>query len=125
MINKLQLLLFTAILMCSKLLVAQVGSPSACSDPLVQQAVSQLEASLQSPEGELYQFANENQLKGTFVFDISIRKKGEVSTVFVVSSENATIPMQNLLKDRIKTFKFKLDIPKKTTYKFRYTFMFT
>ncbi|MBK7172325.1 MAG: hypothetical protein IPH84_03625 [Bacteroidales bacterium] len=125
MLNKLKLFLFAMVVVFSNLVLAQEGTPVACSDPLVQQAVSQLETSLKSPEGELYQFAVENNLKGTFVFDISIRKKGEVATVFVVSSENASIPMQNLLKDRIKTFKFKLVIPKKTTYKFRYTFMFT
>ena len=80
-------------------------------DPIVKQAIAQLNFALQPPEGDIYKFASENTITGTFTFDITIRKKGETATVFVISSENASIHMQIQLKDYLNAFRYDLTVP--------------
>lgn len=97
---------------------------SSSEEPFVKQAVTELNAAVTGPEGSLYKFAAEQQLHGTFTFDITIRGKGEVATVMVVSGSGGTLKMQNLLKDRLKVFRFSFKMPKGNFYKFQYTFQF-
>jgi hypothetical protein len=108
----------------SKYLIAQSTELVSGRDNLVSQAVSQLNTAMLPPDGELYTFASENKITGSFTFDLTFRKKGEMATVFVVSSENASIHMQNQLKDHLKAFRFDLTVPKGESRKFRHTFKF-
>jgi len=108
----------------SKYLIAQSTELVSDRDNLVSQAVSQLNTAMLPPDGELYTFASENKITGSYTFDLTFRKKGEMATVFVVSSENASIHMQNQLKDHLKAFRFDLTVPKGESRKFRHTFKF-
>ncbi len=91
---------------------------------IIETATKELDSAMQSPEGSLYLFQLEKGLKGEYVFDITIREKGEVSSVFVVGNNGGTISQQNMLKDKIKNFKFNFKMPKGKLYKFRYIFKF-
>ena len=93
--------------------------------PFVQNAISELDFAMLPPKGSLYLFSLDNKLKGSFTFDLTIRGKGEMATVFVVSNEAGTLKMQNMLKDRLKSFRFNFKIPKGKSYKFQYTLKFT
>ena len=108
----------------SKYLIAQSTELVSGRDNLVSQAVSHLNTAMLPPDGELYTFASENKITGSYTFDLTFRKKGEMATVFVVSSENASIHMQNQLKDHLKAFRFDLTVPKGESRKFRHTFKF-
>lgn len=108
----------------SKYLTAQSTELVSAHDKLVSQAISQLNSAMLPPKGELYIFATENKISGSFTFDLTIRKKGEMATVYVVSSENASILMQNQLKDYLKAFRFDLTVPKGESRKFRHSFKF-
>jgi hypothetical protein len=105
-------------------LFAQEAGISPAPNPWVRQAEQQLQSALKPPKGALYLFGVEHHIIGTYTYDLTIRNKGEVATVFVVSGENSNIVMQNQLKDRLKAFRFDLTIPKGQSYKFRYTFTF-
>lgn len=93
-------------------------------EKVVATAKAELEKSLQAPEGELYLFAQENAISGTFSFDITIHEKGLVATVFVASNEGESIKSQNMLKDFVKAMKFNFKMPKGKDYKFNYLFKF-
>ena len=116
------LLLFSFISL--KSIIAQSAEVVSVQDNLVSQAVSQLNSAMLPPDGELYTFASENKITGSYTFDLTFRKKGEMATVFVISSENASIHMQNQLKDHLKAFRFDLTVPKGESRKFRHTFKF-
>jgi len=116
------LLLFIAII--PEFINAQSTNEVTSQDILISQAITQLDAAMQPPEGDIYKFATEHHIRGNFTFDLTFRKKGEMATVYVVSSENASIRMQNMLKDHLKTFRFNIKVPKKQSRKFRYTFQF-
>lgn len=90
-------------------------------DKAIEAAVSELDQALLAPEGALYQFALENQISGSYIFDLSIRKKGEVATVFVVNSNEDNLRKQNLLKDWLKAYRFHFKMPKGKIHKFQYT----
>lgn len=107
-----------------KSIIAQSTEVVPVQDKLVSEAISQLKASMLPPNGELYIFTSENKITGLYTFDLTFRKKGEMATVFVVSSENASIHMQNQLKDHLKAFRFDLTVPKGESRKFRHTFQF-
>lgn len=87
------------------------------------QGISEIEFSLGNPEGELYRFITANQITGTYIFDITVRGKGLVATVFAVNSNENDVKKQNLLKDKILSYKFNFRMPKGKMYKFQYTFI--
>jgi hypothetical protein len=98
---------------------------SSPDEPFVQKAISELNFAQTPPKGSLYIFATEKKLTGRFTFDLTIRGKGEMATVFAVSTEGSgTIKMQNLLKDWLKAYQFSFRMPKGKSYKFQYTFQF-
>jgi len=72
--------------------------------------------------GKLKAFIEKNHIKGLFIFDITLHKKGEVATVFAQSDEKTDLKAQNLLKDFIHTMKFDVKLAKNQRVKFRYTF---
>ena len=93
-------------------------------DSIIERATRELDSAMQGPEGELYLFGKEYGIKGSYTLDISIREKGDVSSVFAVGNENGTIESQNRLKDFIMEFEFNFKMPKGRYYKFRYIFNF-
>lgn len=89
-----------------------------------ERAIAEIEAALTPPEGSIYLFASERSIKGEYTYDITIREKGDVATVFSVGNNNGTVENQNRLKDFMMTFDFNFKMPKGKYYKFRYTFKF-
>ena len=88
---------------------------------VIEYAYLELEESMKS--GEFYEWGLETEIKGKFTFDITIRDKGEVGTIFAISREGE-VKDQNDLKDFIKQYKFNFKMPKTKSYKFQYTFQF-
>jgi len=88
---------------------------------VIEYAYLELEESMKL--GEFFEFAQESGVKGAFTFDVTIREKGEVSTVFAVKREGE-VKDQNKVKDFIRDYKFQFKMPKGKSYKFQYTFQF-
>ncbi len=74
-------------------------------------------------EERLEKVTGETQLSGTFVYDITIRNKGEVASVFKVESD-APVKVQNYVRNYLKEVKFPFKMPKNKSYKFQYEFKF-
>ena len=90
-------------------------------ETIIEYAYLELDESMKS--GEFYEWGQETGIKGEFTFDITIREKGEVSTVFAVDRKGE-VKDQNRLKDAIRDYKFNFKMPKNKAYKFQYTFQF-
>jgi hypothetical protein len=93
-------------------------------EKVIEKARMELDSAVMQPAGKIFLLAEKNEVRGSFVFDISIREKGEVASVFVVERLEGDIKSQNMLKDIIKDFKFDFKMPKGKSYKFQYTFKF-
>lgn len=91
---------------------------------IIRRATEALDQSMSAPEGLMYVFAKEHSLTGEYTFDITIREKGEVATVFVVNTETTNLNAQNMIKDKVKSLKFNFKMPKGKSYKFQYKFNF-
>jgi methyl coenzyme M reductase subunit C len=89
---------------------------------IVEKAIAELDSVLVAPDGVLYKKLAESGITGNYIFDITIREKGFVATVFIVNDGENSIPMQNRLKDIIKAYRFSFRVPKEKSYKFQYTF---
>lgn len=89
-------------------------------EEIISQAKKELDAAIQS--GELKEFVTLNNIKGEYIFDITIHEKGKVLTVFVVSSDADEMSKQNLLKTKVREFQFNFKMPKGKSYKFQYIF---
>ncbi len=63
-------------------------------------------------------------LQGEYVMDITIHEKGQIQSVFMVNSNADNAAMQNKVKDYIRTIVFGFKVPRGTSFKFRYTFLF-
>jgi hypothetical protein len=74
-------------------------------------------------EKKLEKRTGEKELSGKFVYDLTIRGKGEVATVFKVECD-APIKVQNNVRDHLKELKFPFKMPKNKSFKFRYEFNF-
>lgn len=85
-------------------------------------AIHAIEVSMSN--GHLFELKEKYQITGTYVFDITIRKKGEVAAVFAVENNGGTIAFQNRIKDTIKEMKMGFKMPKNKNYKFTYQFNF-
>jgi len=91
---------------------------------IIDQVKSQLDV-MCGENGSLRTFCAENNISGKFVFDLTIEGKGNVLTVFLVSSDCPEIASKNLLKDKLYTLRFEnVKIPKKQRIKFRHTLNF-
>lgn len=93
-------------------------------EEIIETATKELTQAMQPPEGSLYLFQQEFAIKGEYIFDITIREKGTVASVFVAGNEGGSIQQQNLVKDKVKAFEFSFKLPKGKTYKFQYIFDF-
>lgn len=93
-------------------------------DLIVERATKELNEMMANAESDLVKFASENKIKGEYIFDITIHGKGQVLTVFMVSSDASDVKTQNMVKDKIRTLHFNFKMPKDKSYKFQYTFDF-
>jgi hypothetical protein len=119
-----QLLFITLILFSGTALKAQKSVTIALKEDVIKQAISELDQAMTPPEGALYKFAQKYHVTGEYTLQMTIRKKGEVASVFVSDNKDGNIPSQNSLKDKIFDFKFNFKMPKNNDYKFSYTFKF-
>lgn len=78
-----------------------------------------------SASGDIAAFVQENGISGHYTFLYTIRNKGEVVTLRILSSESASIPKQNLLKDFLKDRKFGFTMVKGPHFQFQYDFKFS
>ena len=93
-------------------------------DEVIHEAKSQL-AGLSLEGGELRDYCNEKQIKGEFVFDLTLTGKGKVLTVFMVSSSAEDVTYKNLLQTKLKELVFSnIKIAKNERIKFRQTLTF-
>jgi hypothetical protein len=116
------LLLFLLVMSISTF--GQKKSSAGSNTNFVEMAKAELNSALSAPEGTLYKKITESGISGHFVFDISIRGKGLVATVFVVNPGEQSVSSQNRLKDIIKAYRFSFKIPKREIHKFQYIFDF-
>jgi len=93
-------------------------------DLIIDRANTELDSAMVSPEGTIYLYTLKHPVKGEYTYDISIREKGMVISIFAVGNNNGTIDSQNRLKDFLMTYKFNFKMPKGKSYKFRHTFIF-
>lgn len=92
-------------------------------DEITAAAVSEFDLAMQA-EGVLHKLKEKHQLKGNYIFDIIIKEKGQVVSVFVVENEGGTLDFQHLLKDEVLAMKLGFKMPKGKRYKFTYKFNF-
>lgn len=90
-------------------------------EEVVQEAKRELDASMTN--GEFKEFGSLNELKGSFSFNITIHKNGQVVTVHA-EDRDGSVDHQNKLKDFIKAYQFNFKMPKGRSYKFEYTFLY-
>lgn len=91
---------------------------------IINQATIELDNAMKSPEGELYLVGQKFRIKGEYNFQLTIRDKGQVVSVFVVDQKDGDIPSQNRLKDAVFGFRLSFKMPKNKDYKFNYIFKF-
>lgn len=84
---------------------------------------AQVKLNRELTNGKLKAFIEKNHIRGLFIFDITLHKKGEVATVFAQSDEKTDLMSQNLLKDYLRTMKFDVKLAKNQRVKFKYTFV--
>ncbi|MFH1121145.1 MAG: hypothetical protein V1775_15100 [Bacteroidota bacterium] len=89
---------------------------------IVVRATAELDSVSAGPEGIIFKQVTESGIRGQYVFDITIREKGEVATVFVINNGVNPIAMQNRMKDIVKRYRFSFKVPKGKSYKFQYIF---
>lgn len=96
------------------------GANDAESKAAVEEASNQL-AGMCEVDGDFWNMCSKRGIKGEFTVDLTIQGKGNVVTVFMVSS-NATTDAQIALKNRLIDLKFpNVKLPKAKRVKFRYT----
>ncbi|MEO0312578.1 MAG: hypothetical protein RIQ89_2235 [Bacteroidota bacterium] len=91
-------------------------------EAVVTQAKTELDSSLKS--GHLNDCKIKLKLKGEYIMNVTIGEKGKVLSVYTISNDTDDIPMQNKVKDCVRTQTFNFKMPKGKTYKFEYTFNF-
>ncbi len=87
-------------------------------------AKKEFNLSMTGPEGELYLFAVEHNIKGEYNFKVTLGDRGKVTSIFVISREGGDIPSQNKVKDAVKAFRFHFKLPKNKDYSFEHKFKF-
>ncbi|HNB11582.1 MAG TPA: hypothetical protein PKY09_01630, partial [Bacteroidia bacterium] len=93
------------------------------NDSLQSKAISQLNTDLENPESDLAKNIIKQSIKGIYLFDLTIQKKGVIVTIFAESDDKTDIPKQNALKDLLLKYKFKdIVVSPNQRLKFRYTF---
>jgi len=104
----------------SKQSLAQKNISLTNPDEITEAAVKYFEYSLK--EGELFKLAEKHQITGAYEFDVTIRERGEVASVFVVDREGGSLAFQNLVKDAVMKMKLGFKMQKGKRYKTNYKF---
>ncbi|HLO91901.1 MAG TPA: hypothetical protein VK172_12120 [Lentimicrobium sp.] len=91
---------------------------------IITRAVTELNDAFARPDGIMYKKIAALNLSGTYIYDVTIRNKGAVATVFSVNSGDNDIKIQNRIKDLIYEYKLSFNMLKGKSYKFRYTLNF-
>jgi hypothetical protein len=89
------------------------------ADALADSAVAQIQRDLENPESDLQKKITKKQIKGLFLFDLTIMKKGTVTGIYASSDDKTNIPMQNALKDILMKYEFDVKIPNNERIKIR------
>ncbi len=79
---------------------------------------------MKPPDGLIYVYKTENNIRGEYVMDITIHERGKVASVFCAGNDGGTIKSQNKVKDFIKDYQLSFKVPKGKKYKFQYIFKF-
>jgi len=93
-------------------------------DDVVTAAQEELDKAMSAPDGVIYLWAKEKNINGKYFFEVSIRDKGKVATVYCADREGGSLVNQSDLKDAIMDYEFNFKMPKGKSYKFKYTFDF-
>ena len=93
-------------------------------DQVIEEAKKELDQTLANPESDFMKAVVKYKIIGEYIFDITICEKGQVLSVFVVSSDADDVKMQNQVKDLVKALEFNFKMLKDKSYKFQYTFNF-
>ncbi|HLN52721.1 MAG TPA: hypothetical protein VK212_03365 [Lentimicrobium sp.] len=89
---------------------------------IIEQAVRELNSAFTPPEGKLYQALSLLPVSNsTYIFDITVHKKGEIATVYAVNPGEGTIAVRNKLEIILRQFQLSFKMPKNNRYKFQYT----
>lgn len=124
MMNMKRLLVFLFLLLFSVSTFPQKKVLITEKDQIIEEAKKELSQTLANPESDFMKVITEKKVTGEYVFDITICEKGQVLSVFVVSSNASDVKMQNQVKDLVKAYEFYFKMPKGKSYKFQYTFKF-
>jgi hypothetical protein len=87
-------------------------------------AAKEFELAMSPPEGELYLFGIENEIKGEYTFRITLGDRGKVVSVFAKGNKGGDILSQNKVKDAVKDFKFNFKLPKDKNFTLHHIFKF-
>jgi len=117
-------LMFLFLLILSVFASAQKKVLIAEKDQIIEEAKKELDQTLANPGSAFMKVITEKKVTGVYVFDITICEKGQVLSVFVVSSDARDVTMQNQVNDLVKAHEFNFKMPKGKSYKFQYTFNF-
>jgi|GEM_PF-723924 len=82
------------------------------------------ELSYSMDRGSLKEWAAQQEITGTYLFEITLRGKGQVASVRVVERINGSIDHQNRLKDHLMDYKFDIPVHKKQIVRMEYQFEF-
>lgn len=88
------------------------------------EAIKEFNQSMKGPEGDLFLFGVENNIKGEYNFKVTLGDRGKVTSIFVIGREGGDIPSQNKVKDAVKAFRFNFKLPKNKDYSFEHKFKF-
>lgn len=91
--------------------------------PDIEKAVHD-ELNASAANGTIANFVKLKNIKGEYVFDITVYQDGKVLTITPISNENGSIQNQNLLKDYFKEFVFNFRLKPDMKVKVRHTFKF-
>jgi len=88
---------------------------------IMARAAQALDASLQ-PGTDLHDAIVKENLIGNYVLQVSIREKGDISSVFVVSAEAHDQRSQNRFKDLVHFMEMPFKMPKGRQYRIEHAF---
>jgi hypothetical protein len=103
------------------LIVAQTITLSNAEE-VVTTAIAEFDASMKN--GQMKEFKTESGVEGIYVFEITIKAKGQIASVAIVERKEGTVAHQNVIKDYLMKYQFGFKTPKKSLYKFQYEFNF-
>lgn len=115
------ILLFTVALLFTTTAHAQKKELLQDKEVILARAAQALDAAIQ-PTGALYEQVVKENLIGRYVIQVSFREKGDISSVFVVTAEEADIRSQNRFKDLVHFIDLPFKMPKGRQYRLEHTF---